>query len=93
MVENGAISELLQEYAVPSIYIKGSRISQKELEQYGTVSAKKDAFLLYTKEPLVAMEKIIDYCRENSIDVERLELVRPRLEDVFFTLTGSNLRD
>ncbi|MFA1820933.1 ABC transporter ATP-binding protein [Virgibacillus oceani] len=93
VVEDGAIHELLKQYAVPSIYIKGSRLSQEGLEQYGTISAKKDAFLLYTKEPLQVMEKIISYCRENSIDVERLELVRPRLEDVFFTLTGSNLRD
>lgn len=93
IVEDGAIHELLKQYAVPSIYIKGSKLSLEELEQYGTISAKKDAFFLYTKEPLQAMEKIISYCRENSIDVERLELVRPRLEDVFFTLTGSNLRD
>ncbi|WP_164214477.1 ABC transporter ATP-binding protein [Virgibacillus sp. YIM 98842] len=92
IVENGAVGKLLQQYAVPSIYIKGN-ISQDKLEQYGTVSAKKDGFLLYTKEPLAAMGKIIAYCQENSVDVERLELVRPRLEDVFFKLTGSNLRD
>jgi len=93
IVENGAILELLKAYAEPSIYIKGSSISLEKIEKYGTVSEQKNAFLLYTKEPLPAMEKIINYCRENSIDVERLELVQPRLEDVFFTLTGSNLRD
>ncbi|MEI3613788.1 ABC transporter ATP-binding protein [Pseudogracilibacillus sp. SO30301A] len=93
MIENGAISELLQQYAVPSIYIKANGIPQKKLEQYGTVSQEKDAFLIYTEEPLPSMENIISYCRENNVDVERLELVRPRLEDVFFRLTGSNLRD
>lgn len=93
MIENGAISELLQQYAVPSIYVKGSGILQDTLEQYGTVSQENGAFILYTEKALEAMEHIISHCRENRIDVERLELVHPRLEDVFFRLTGSNLRD
>ncbi|MFD1412966.1 ABC transporter ATP-binding protein [Oceanobacillus jeddahense] len=93
MVENGVVSELLQQYAVPSIYIKADRISAEQLEAYGEVSQEKNAFFIYTEEALSAMENVISYCRENDIDIERLELVRPRLEDVFFRLTGSNLRD
>jgi len=93
LIENGAVSELLQQYAIPSIYIKAERISAEQLESYGDVSQEKDAFFIYTEEALPAMENLISYCREKKIDVERLELVRPRLEDVFFQLTGSNLRD
>ncbi|UUI03490.1 ABC transporter ATP-binding protein [Oceanobacillus jeddahense] len=93
MVENGVVSELLQQYAVPSIYIKADRISAEQLEAYGEVSQEKNAFFIYTEEALSAMENVISYCRESDIDIERLELVRPRLEDVFFRLTGSNLRD
>lgn len=93
LIENGAVDELLQQYAVPSIYIKADRISAEQLESYGDVSQEKDAFLIYTEEALSAMENLISYCREKKIDVERLEFVRPRLEDVFFRLTGSNLRD
>ncbi|MFD1067948.1 ABC transporter ATP-binding protein [Oceanobacillus locisalsi] len=93
MVENGVVSELLQQYATPSIYIKADRISTEQLEAYGEVSQEKNAFFIYTEEVLSAMENVISYCRENDIDIERLELVRPRLEDVFFRLTGSNLRD
>lgn len=93
MIENGEISELLQQYAVPSIYIKADNIPEGKLEQYGTVLKDKDAFLIYTEKSLHAMENMIIYCRENNIEVERLELVRPKLEDVFFKLTGSNLRD
>ncbi|GIO20615.1 ABC transporter ATP-binding protein [Oceanobacillus oncorhynchi subsp. incaldanensis] len=93
LIENGLVSELLQQYAIPSIYIKADHISAEQLESYGDVSQEKDAFLIYTEEALSAMENLISYCREKKIDVERLELVRPRLEDVFFRLTGSNLRD
>ena len=93
IVENGAISELLQEYSIPSIYIKGNHITPETFEKYGETSAKKGGYLLHTKDPLNVMETIILYCRENELGLERLELVQPRLEDVFFTLTGSQLRD
>ncbi|GIN72958.1 ABC transporter ATP-binding protein [Bacillus sp. J14TS2] len=93
MVEIGTINELLQQYAVSSICVKARNLTREKLELYGTVSIENDAFFLYTEEPLKAMEHISSYCRKNSIEVERLELVRPRLEDVFFRLTGSNLRD
>ena len=93
LIEDGTVGKLLQQYAIPSIYIKAERISAEQLESYGDVSQEKDAFFIYTEEALPAMENLISYCREKKIDVERLELVRPRLEDVFFRLTGSNLRD
>ncbi|PAV30507.1 ABC transporter ATP-binding protein [Virgibacillus profundi] len=93
IVENGSVAELLQKYAIPSIYIKGSNITLEVVEKYGTASTKKGGYLLQTNEPLQVMENIILYCRENNIELERLELVQPRLEDVFFTLTGSKLRD
>ncbi|WP_440896974.1 ABC transporter ATP-binding protein [Amphibacillus sp. Q70] len=93
MIEKGEINDLLQQYAIPSIYIKASNITQESLEQYGTVSLKRDAYLIYTEKPLQVMEDIIVHCRNNRLDVERLELVHPRLEDVFFKLTGNSLRD
>ncbi|WP_130858629.1 ABC transporter ATP-binding protein [Gracilibacillus phocaeensis] len=93
MIENGAIDELLQQYAVPSIYIKADGMALEQLEAFGSVQQRQEAFVIFTEEALPVMEKIIFYCRKNKVDVERLELVRPRLEDVFFRLTGSNLRE
>lgn len=93
VIENGTISGLLQKFAIPSIFIRGNQISSAVLEQYGTFISKNGGYLLSTKQPLTAMENIIKHCRQNKIDIDRLELVHPRLEDVFFTLTGSSLRD
>ncbi|OZU88906.1 ABC transporter ATP-binding protein [Virgibacillus indicus] len=93
IIEKGSVSELLQKFAIPSIFIRGSHINSEVLEQYGSFINKNDGYLLSTQEPLNAMENIIKYCRQNKIDIDRLELVHPRLEDVFFTLTGSSLRE
>lgn len=93
MIENGATDALLHQYAVPSIYLKANEITEESLEKYGKILRKKDAFVINTDDPLQVMGDIISYCREYTIDVERLELVHPQLEDVFFSLTGNNLRD
>lgn len=93
MIENGATDALLHQYAVPSIYLKANGITKESLEKYGKILRKKDAFVINTDDPLQVMGDIISYCREYTIDVERLELIHPQLEDVFFSLTGNNLRD
>lgn len=93
IVESGEIGALLQEYAVPSVFIKGINGLPADMGQFGTMDERNNGYLLTTTEPLVALEKILTYCRKNNSPLERLELVQPRLEDVFFSLTGSQLRD
>ncbi|MFD2044237.1 ABC transporter ATP-binding protein [Ornithinibacillus salinisoli] len=93
VVENGSVDELLKRYATPSIFMKGNPLTLNDIKQYGDVSAKKGGYMLTTNEPLQVMENIIAHCRNHVIDLERLELVQPRLEDIFFSLTGSELRD
>lgn len=93
IVEKGKVDTLLQKHAVPSIFIKGKHCLPDDINQFGTIAAKNGGSLFTTKKPLMIMEKILQYCRENDRHLERLELVQPRLEDVFFSLTGNQLRD
>lgn len=93
IVERGRVDGLLQAHAVPSIFVKGSSGLPQGIKQFGTVASSKDGYLLTTTSPLLAMEEVLNFYRENAGDLERLELVQPRLEDVFFSLTGSQLRD
>lgn len=93
IVDSGKINTLLQKYASPSIYIKGDKCLPEGIEQFAPITEKENGYLLSTKDPLLVMENVLNYCRENSRHIERLELVQPRLEDVFFLLTGKGLRD
>ncbi|HLS07511.1 ABC transporter ATP-binding protein [Lentibacillus sp.] len=93
IVENGTIENILQKHAVPSIYVKGRRCLPDEIEHDCSVTSKNGGHLITTSDPLSAMEKVISFCKHNDGGIERLELVKPRLEDVFFSLTGSRLRD
>lgn len=94
IVENGQTNELLQKYSIPSIFIKGDNCIPEDIEQFGTIVEEQNGgFLLTTKWPLESMKKVIQYCQEKERHIERLELVQPRLEDIFFSLTGNQLRD
>lgn len=48
---------------------------------------------MQTNRPLDAMEFVLQFYKEKNDQLERLELVQPKLEDVFFSLTGKELRD
>src|SRR5690625_2280986 len=93
IAESGTIDQLLQKYAVPSIFIKSKNPLPEEIEQFGTMSEKNGGYLLTTTTPLTAMEHVLKHYINKKQKIERLELVQPRLEDVFFSLTGNQLRD
>lgn len=93
VIEKGEVNALLQKYAIPAVYVKGSSVSQEDFHSLGTVENKSGGFLLKTKNPLHAMEQITAIYRQKESALERLELVQPRLENVFMDLTGSALRD
>ena len=93
IVENGGISAILQRHGIPSIYVSGDDCMPVGLEDFGEIQEKAEGYLLITPDPLQAMEYIVGYCKQNGKHPERLELAKPRLEDVFFSLTGSQLRE
>ena len=93
VVDSGKINILLQKYAAPSIFVKGKNGLPTNIEQDATIKESKNGYLLSTKKPLIVMDKLVHHYLKNAHDLERLELVQPRLEDVFFLLTGKELRD
>ncbi len=93
IVETGTIDDILQMHAVPSVFIKGKEFSPTWIESFGRIHEKSGGYVLTTNDPLEALAHIVQKCRMNKCSLDRLELMHPRLEDVFFTLTGSALRD
>lgn len=93
IVENDKLDHLLEKYATPSIFVKGKDFLPQSIETYGSIQAKSGGYILTTSNPLTAMGAVLNWCKEEGRELERLELVKPRLEDVFFSLTGKQLRD
>lgn len=93
IVESGSIRELLVKYSTPSIFIQGIGVEKEDLVAFGSVIEVKDGYKINTSEPLQMLEQIADLFLTKDVQIERLEITRPSLEDIFLSLTGSSLRD
>ncbi|WP_345241572.1 ABC transporter ATP-binding protein [Pontibacillus salipaludis] len=93
LMEFGRMEELLEKYAKPSLFISGENIETEMLQRFGEVESKGNGYLLNSDQPLLTLENLVTHCREHSLEPRRLELYHPRLEDIFFNLTGTQLRD
>ena len=93
IIESGPIDMLIKRHAVPAIFVKGLNSLPDNMEGLGSVKNKDGGKLVTTNHPLQAMEIILQHCKKTNVELERLELVKPRLEDIFFSLTGNQLRD
>jgi hypothetical protein len=59
----------------------------------GKVFTKGSGFIVENKETLTLLEKISELLKEHQLEVTRLEIAKPNLEDIFLKLTGTSLRD
>ena len=93
VIETGTISMFLNKYSQPSVFVKRKPNHVIDLPTVTNVHLKKDGYVYKTASPLQVMQEIIEDSMKNECKVEQLEIMRPKLEDVFFHLTGSQLRE
>ncbi|MEI3606890.1 ABC transporter ATP-binding protein [Pseudogracilibacillus sp. SE30717A] len=94
IVQQDSIEDLLRNHAIPSIYFKLQEPYEKQLDihTFGDVEAYKNGYMLSTKNPMLTMENMLQISKEKKVIFEHFELMQPRLEDVFFKITGTELR-
>ncbi|OIU71804.1 ABC transporter ATP-binding protein [Rossellomorea aquimaris] len=93
LIESGTMEALLAKYKKPSLFIAGDQLEIELLSRHGHVEPKGNGFLIESERPLSALQDLIGEFRKNGIEPSRLELYQPKLEDIFFNLTGTQLRD
>ena len=91
IIEQGSVADLLKRYAEPAVFIKGE-IPEKWLEGLDAI-AKDGGWILSTSQSLETLADLSKRCHDEGILPSQLALLKPSLEDVFFTLTGTALRD
>jgi ABC-2 type transport system ATP-binding protein len=94
VIAQGELNEVLGRFGSQAVYLElaeGNR--PPALPGFGEPAAQGRGWLLETPAPLDALARWASVCRERSLPVIRLEVVRPSLETVFLALTGTTLRD
>ncbi|MEH7464104.1 ABC transporter ATP-binding protein [Bacillus thuringiensis] len=93
IVEEGEINELLNRYTETSIYFDSSIPNKTLIDRGFDFKPYQSGVLIKTKDPLDTFGILIRLSKENRFVPNQLSLFKPRLEDVFFQLTGTDLRD
>ncbi|UOQ42840.1 ABC transporter ATP-binding protein [Halobacillus salinarum] len=92
LIEFGRMAEVLERHSKPCIFVAGDDISKDDLAGM-EAEEKGNGYLVYTDQPLFSLEKLIKEFNTREKQPHRLELYQPKLEDIFFNLTGTQLRD
>jgi len=94
IIEHNRIENIVRKHAAPAVFFACKNKDQlaKKIESFGTVKQQNNGYILTTPNPMQAMERLLQISRENNIILDHFQLMQPRLEDVFFSLTGSELR-
>ena len=94
VIVQGNLDDLLRLYATKAIYLElEDQQHLPAIPGIKKVSEHKKGWLLETDEVLPSMENTIQAVTETGAKVKALEMMKPSLESVFLSLTGTTLRD
>lgn len=94
VIAQGTLNEILDQYTQEAVYIESEQIEQKPVFAYSNhVSAKNRGWIIESSNVLGTIQDITQKAQQENILVKELKIVRPTLEHVFLSLTGTSLRD
>ncbi|MFD2170432.1 ATP-binding cassette domain-containing protein [Tumebacillus lipolyticus] len=94
VVVQGSLQELLDKYVQQAIFVQAEEWA--ELPAFTHVKAvhqEQRGHIVETDNLLETMQSITQTALQQGVNIRELEIVRPSLETVFLTLTGTSLRD
>lgn len=94
VMTQGSLTELLDRFGQKAVYVEAhGLIDPIQIEESEKVYPKNRGWIYETEHPTKVMQTILTYSERNNLEVKALEIMRPSLETVFLSLTGTNLRD
>jgi len=95
VIAQGNLDELLTQYGQKAVYLETRiNIEDPSIFKYVTKYTKKhNGWILETAYPLETMEDILQEAKQQNMEIIGLEIMKPSLETVFLSLTGTSLRD
>ncbi|WP_274648713.1 ABC transporter ATP-binding protein [Paenibacillus humicola] len=90
----GPLGELLETYGRKAIYMEAAGMTEAPRDPDVSKAVKEGAgWLLETEHVGDVMQRLLQLAVNRRWEVKQLEIVRPSLESVFLTVTGTALRD
>jgi ABC-2 type transport system ATP-binding protein len=90
----GPLGVLLEKHGRKAIYIEAGGLNEApEVPNVSRVTKEGAGWLLETEHPADVMHVLLQKAAARRWDVKQIEIVRPSLENVFLSVTGTALRD
>lgn len=93
IIEEGKIGDILSKYQEHSVFINGESLEPIFENVDFTFEKYKDGWKTEASDPMNKIEEIARLCTEKNLQPTQLSLTNTRLEDIFFSLTGADLKD
>lgn len=94
IIVQGDWRELLECHSQKAVYVEAKDYSNPpQLQEAWKIHRKGKGWMIETDRVTAAMQQVLQNAVEQGIEVEALQIMRPSLETVFLSLTGTSLRD
>lgn len=94
VIAQGSLKNLLQRFGSRAIYVEAEGFEKlPSVPDAAKISRKGTGWVIETQNVMDAMKHVLQKASEAGVNIEALEIVRPSLESVFLSLTGTSLRD
>ncbi|HET7577965.1 MAG TPA: ABC transporter ATP-binding protein [Bacillales bacterium] len=94
VITQGNLKELLDRYSNKAVYAEAEGLEESLSLIYATDTYRQgDGWVMETDQVTKTMKDVLQAASERNIEMKELEIMRPSLEAVFLSLTGTNLRD
>ncbi len=94
VIAEGPLKELLQRFGTKSVYVEADGFETLPPFPGARKTCRQgNGWVIETDDVMDPMQHILHTASEHGVEIEALEMVRPSLESVFLSLTGTSLRD
>ncbi len=94
VVTQGHLSELFEKHSTKAVYVEADGLVPADLESESFRFVPKGrGYIIEADHPLHTMSRLITLAENGQWQINGLEVMRPSLESVFLSLTGTTLRD
>lgn len=94
VITQGPLKQLLDRYSSKAVYAEADGLEDLPPFANATKTYRQgDGWIIETEQVTDAMKHVLKVASEQGIEMKELEIMRPSLESVFLSLTGTSLRD
>lgn len=96
VIAQGGLNEVLDRFGTQAVYLElhhEDGVAPPAPVGFGQPEKQDKGWIVRTPSPLETIGAWASACKDRSLKVKQLEIVRPSLETVFLSLTGTTLRD